>query len=101
MARLVRRQHAVGSDDAESFLVADDEVVAVRVELVDVEPFSAVEAGPQFLGEHLEAQSLRVLDGRRVGGQSHGEARVPPRRCGVFARDDLRQMSVFHAWVSS
>jgi hypothetical protein len=63
----VRREHAVGAHDLAAGFLADDEVVAVRVELVDV--FGRpVQGGAEFLGEHAITQPLCGAHLGTVGG---------------------------------
>ena len=61
-------QHSVGPHHAERCFVPDDQVVAVRVELVCVESVLASQFRSKFLGEDLEPQPLRILDGGGVAG---------------------------------
>lgn len=66
----VGRQEAVGADDLAGALLPDEEVVAVRVEGVDVEAgLGAVEPGAEFTGEHLVAQPLGGADVLLVAGE--------------------------------
>ena len=52
-ADAVRRKHPVGADHLAGPVLADHQVVAVLVEIVDVEPgFRRVQGGAHLLGEH-------------------------------------------------
>ena len=73
--RAVRRQHPVGPDDLAGALLADDEVVAVLVERVDVEARRrARRRRAEFTGEDLVAEPLCGPDLGAVRGHQQGVA---------------------------
>ena len=66
----LRRQHPVGADDLAGGVVADDQVIAEVVELVDVPAVhGAGQVGAELAGEDVVAQSLRGRDLALVVGQ--------------------------------
>ncbi|GAB3870547.1 hypothetical protein GCM10027610_132510 [Dactylosporangium cerinum] len=73
--RAVRRQHPVGPDDGAGALLADDQVVAVLVEGVDVQPGGAgLQRGAQLTGEDIVAEPLCGPDLVTVRGHQDGVA---------------------------
>ncbi len=88
--RLMRRQHAIGADDLQRVEIAHEQVIAVRVERIDVEARRAAHVRAHFLGEHTVAQPLRfaqLVFGARpcgtqaeLGGDRLGRARQPAAR---------------------
>ncbi len=63
LAGLVRRQNPIGSDDPRGVVVTNDQVVAVRIELVLVKGvIGLAQLRAHFLREYLIAQALGILD---------------------------------------
>ena len=80
-ARPMRRQDAVGADDAQRVEVADDQVIAVGIEVVGVDAGVRVsDLCPHFLCEDFIAQALGVLEVGRRMGQCNAQARFAGTR---------------------
>jgi hypothetical protein len=86
--RACGRQHPVAAHEFTGVLLADQQVLAVLIESIDIRTPSAVGIGslPQrktgFTAEHVVAQSLRGPDQLGLGGQQQRIARLiapPPR----------------------
>ncbi|EPJ39382.1 putative protein TPRXL [Streptomyces afghaniensis 772] len=73
--RALRRQQPVGADDLAGRLLTDEQVVAVRVERVDVQPgLRAGQQGAQLPGEDVVPQPLRGTHVLLVPGEGDGVA---------------------------
>ncbi len=73
--RTLRRQQPVGADDLAGRLLTDEQVVAVRVERVDVEArLRAGQQGAQLPGEDVVPQPLRGTHVLLVPGEGDGVA---------------------------
>ena len=69
-------KHAIATDDDAGALLADQQVVAERVEAVDVEPVVGLdEVSTELVGEDVVTQALSGGDLAGVGGQQDGVGR--------------------------
>ncbi len=94
--RPLGRQQPVGADDLTGRRVADEQVVAVRVEGVDVEPrLRGGQQGAHLRGEDVVAQPLRGPDVGFVAGEGDGVAGGAVG-CGGLSRVETPVMA--HSW---
>lgn len=75
LARLGAAHQSIGADDIVTFDVADDQMVAKRIELVDIETgrVGALQSLIEFQVKNLEAQTLRFDDLSGIAGDSNCE----------------------------
>src|SRR5262249_33817598 len=70
-------QHAVGADDIPGGGLAHEEMIAVRVEAIDVETgLRALDPRPELVDEDPPAEPLRRSDVTLARGQGHGQGLV-------------------------
>jgi NifB/MoaA-like Fe-S oxidoreductase len=85
----VRRQHPVGADDLARAVLADQEVIAVVIERVNIQTGDrSVQPGTHLLGEDKVPQALRRRDLRRRAGDDDAVVRSGRHRTG--GGQDLR-----------
>jgi hypothetical protein len=98
-ARRVRRQHPIGAHHAQAVRISHDDMVAVRIEHIDVESLrgaGAIDAGTQFLCKHLVAQALGILDLGWCARQAHGQVGLAAR-LSALQLDVIVVLCQFHA----
>ena len=96
--RTLRRQQTIAAHRAAAVFVAHNQVAAIFVITVDIQPVGALNIRTQLFGKHLIAQTLRLFDIGITTGQRHSEAARLGR---TFASGFALQHNILHRLIQS